>query len=137
MIARRLVDEAAAGLVPRDQAGLRAIKQDVREVDLALERAREIERVHCVLGIDGAAGRLSGHEAVAARARECTCVFDRRIRVVLLLQLGIGAKAASREDDRASHPNSLALLADIDHRALDAAVTLYEFDQLRLVFDWH
>ena len=88
-----------------------------------------------MVDIDGAAGLLSGEEAVAARARECTRVSDRRVGVVLLLQLGIGAKAAGREDDRASHPNGLALVASIDDRALDAAVTLYEFDQLRLVFD--
>src|SRR3954464_12725552 len=106
----------------------------MRKVDLAAERARKIERVHRVVDIDGASGRLSGDEAVAARARESTRVFDRRIAVVLLLQLCIRAEAAGREDDRAAHPNGLARLSDIDHRALDAAVTLYEFDHLRLVF---
>ena len=137
VVARQLVDEAAAVLVHRDQAGLGAVEQDVREVDLAVERARKIERVHRVVRIDRTTGRLSGLEAVAARACERGCVLDRRIRVVLLLHFCVGTKAAGREDHGAPRPDGLALVADINDGAFDAAVALDQLGQLRAVFNRH
>ena len=109
----------------------------MREVDLAVERARKIERVHRVLRVDRTAGRLSRLEAVAARARERGCVLDRRLRVVLLLHSCVGTEATGREDHGSPCPDRLALVADINDGAFDAAVALHQLDQFRAVFDRH
>ena len=79
----------------------------------------------------------SGLEAVAARACERGCVLDRRIRVVLLLHFCVGAEAAGREDHGSPRPDGLALVADINDRAFDAAVALDQLGQPRVVFNRH
>ena len=87
--------------------------------------------------IDRTTGRLSGLEAVAARACEGGRVLDRRIRVVLLLHFCVGTEAAGREDHGAPRQDGLSLVADINDGAFDAAVALDQLDQLRAVFNRH
>ena len=80
VIGVRLVDEAPAVLVHRDQAGLGAVEQDVRIDDVVVQRARKIERRAHVLVVHRGARGARGREAVAARAREGVGMRDRRVR---------------------------------------------------------
>ena len=89
------------------------------------------------LRIDRTTGRLSGLEAVAARACEGGRVLDRRIRVVLLLHFCVGTEAAGREDHGAPGPDGMSLVADVHDRAFDAAVALDQLGQFGAVFNRH
>jgi hypothetical protein len=138
VIAVRLVDEAAAVLVHRDQARLGAVEQDVRVNCFLVQRARKIER---------RAGVLVIHRCARPRARRekpSPLAPAKRIRVrdgqtchELSAQLVVRREAAGRKDHAAPGADRLALVADVDDRAFDAVRALHQLDQPCIERDRH
>jgi len=137
VIAVRLVDEAAAVLVHRDQARLGAVEQDVRVNCFLVQRARKIECRVGVLVIHRCAGRARGGKAIAACARKRIRVGDGQTCHELTAQLVVRREPAGRKDHAAPGADRLALVTDADDRAFDAIRTLHQLDQPCIERDRH
>ena len=137
VIAVRLVDEAPAVLVHRDQARLGAVEQDVRVNCFLVQRARKIECRAGVLVIHRCAGRARHRKAIAACARKRIRVGDGQTCHELTAQLVVRREPAGRKDHASPGADRLPLVANIDHRALDAILFLHKFDQPCIERDRH
>ena len=131
MVRHRLIDKAPPGVVHRDQAGLRAVERKMRigAAPASQPPGFRHRRPECrlrVIVLDSRTGRARGRHALAARARECDSVLERRADIFVEF-LDAAAEPAGRKHDGAPCRHVARLAIDRKGGASHAATGTGQF----------